>query len=75
MEPVSRARRVSVYRLQKFVARPPVICLSVAAIAAALIAGTVVSVRQAIRARRRGRVAAPNATPPTAPAAPKPRAR
>jgi len=57
MEPV-RARPPSAsYRLQKFFIRHRVACLSGAAVALALIVGTVVSVRQAVRATRAERVA------------------
>ena len=57
MEPV-RARPPSAsYRLQKFFIRNRVACLSGAAVALALIIGTVVSLRQAVRATRAERVA------------------
>ncbi len=57
MEPVvARPPSVS-YRVQRFVARNRLACASAAAIAAALIIGTVVSVRQAIRATRAERIA------------------
>ncbi|MBI3886033.1 MAG: serine/threonine protein kinase, partial [Opitutae bacterium] len=51
-EPVLARPPSAGYRLRKFVARNKVACASAAAIAAALVAGTVVSVRQAIRATR-----------------------
>lgn len=53
-----RARPPSAgYRARKFIARNRLACASAAAIATALIGGTVVSVRQAIRATRAERVA------------------
>jgi serine/threonine-protein kinase len=45
------------YRLQKFVARNRGLCASIAAITLILIGGTIVSVRQAVRATRAERVA------------------
>jgi serine/threonine-protein kinase len=57
-EPIT-ARPPSVpYRVGKFVARNRLACLSVAAVVAALLAGTFISVRQAVRATRAERVAA-----------------
>ncbi len=51
-EPVTARPPHALYRAQKFIARNRLACASAAAIAAALIAGTVVSVRQAVRATR-----------------------
>jgi serine/threonine-protein kinase len=51
-EPVAARPPSRLYRLQKFVARNRLACASVAAVAAALVLGTVVSVRQAVRATR-----------------------
>ena len=49
-EPVTACPPSALYRSQKFVARHRVACIAVAAVAASLVLGTVVSVRQAIRA-------------------------
>lgn len=56
-EPVVARPPSAAYRAQRFVARNRLACASVAAVALALILGTVVSVRQAIRATRAERVA------------------
>ncbi len=56
-EPVVARPPSASYRTQKFVARHRVACAAVAAVAAALIIGTIVSVRQAIRATRAEHVA------------------
>ena len=52
LEPVVARPPEALYRLRKFVARNRFACASTAAVAAALIIGTVVSVRQALRAQR-----------------------
>ena len=57
MEPVVARPPSAAYRAQKFVARNRLACASAAAVAAALIIGTVVSMRQAVRATRAERVA------------------
>ncbi len=57
MEPVLARPPSAHYRLQKFTARNRVACISAGAIALTLIVGTVVSVRQAVRATRAERVA------------------
>jgi serine/threonine-protein kinase len=57
LEPVLARPPSALYRGQRFLARHRVACASAAAITAALIVGTVVSVRQAIRATRAERVA------------------
>ena len=57
MEPVLARPPSATYRLQKFFVRNRVACLSGAAVALALIVGTVVSVRQAVRATRAERIA------------------
>ncbi|MCF3650534.1 serine/threonine-protein kinase [Synoicihabitans lomoniglobus] len=49
-EPVEARPQSTAYRIQKFVARNQLACLSVAAITATLVGGTIVSVRQAVRA-------------------------
>jgi len=49
-EPVVARPPDALYRMQKFFARNRLACVSVAAVALALVLGTVVSVRQAIRA-------------------------
>ncbi len=51
-EPVFARPPSTLYRTQKFIARNRLACASAAAIAATLVIGTVVSVRQAIRATR-----------------------
>jgi eukaryotic-like serine/threonine-protein kinase len=51
-EPVAARPPDTLYRLQKFVARNRLACTSAAAVAVALILGTVVSARQAVRATR-----------------------
>ena len=51
-EPVVARPPSTVYRMRKFVARHRLACASAAAIALTLIVGTVVSVRQAVRATR-----------------------
>ena len=56
-EPVFARPPSKLYRLQKFVARNRLACASAAAIAATLVIGTVVSVRQAIRATHAEHVA------------------
>lgn len=56
-EPVEARPPSTAYRMEKFVARHRLACASVAAIALTLIAGTVVSVRQAVRATRAEHVA------------------
>ena len=56
-EPVVARPPSELYRVQKFVARHRLACASAAAIALTLIAGTIVSVRQAIRATRAERTA------------------
>ena len=57
MEPVLARPPSALYRVQKFTARNRVACISAAAIVLTLIAGTVVSVRQAVRATRAEHVA------------------
>ncbi len=57
-EPVVARPPSALYRSQKFVARNRVACLSAAAVAAALVIGTVVSARQAVIATRAGRAEA-----------------
>jgi serine/threonine protein kinase len=57
LEPVLARPPSALYRGQRFLARHRVACASAAAITAALIVGTVVSVRQAVRATRAERVA------------------
>jgi hypothetical protein len=57
-EPVVARPPHTLYRVQKFVARNRLVCASAAAVAAALIIGTVVSVRQAVLATRAGRAEA-----------------
>jgi serine/threonine-protein kinase len=54
-EPVIARPPSAGYRAQKFLARHRLACASAAAVAAALIIGTVVSVRQAVLATRAGR--------------------
>ncbi|HVT73957.1 MAG TPA: hypothetical protein VHD61_12545, partial [Lacunisphaera sp.] len=56
-EPVVARPPTAAYRLQNFYARNRLACLSAAAIAAALVIGTIVSVRQAVRATRAEHVA------------------
>ncbi len=56
-EPVVARPPSAAYRIGKFVVRNRLACASAAAIAAALIIGTIVSTRQAIRATRAERVA------------------
>jgi serine/threonine protein kinase/tetratricopeptide (TPR) repeat protein len=56
-EPVAARPPSAGYRLQKFFARNRLACVSAAAVALALIVGTVVSVRQAVRATRAESVA------------------
>ncbi|MCX6953210.1 MAG: serine/threonine-protein kinase [Verrucomicrobia bacterium] len=56
-EPVFARPPTTAYRVQKFVARNRLVCASAAAVAAALIIGTVVSVRQAVRATAAEQVA------------------
>jgi serine/threonine protein kinase/tetratricopeptide (TPR) repeat protein len=56
-EPVAARPPSTSYRVQKFVARHRLACASAAAIALTLVIGTVVSVRQAIRATRAERTA------------------
>jgi serine/threonine protein kinase/tetratricopeptide (TPR) repeat protein len=56
-EPVDARPPHTLYRAQKFVARNRLACVSASAIALSLIVGTVVSVRQAVRATRAERVA------------------
>ncbi|ACB75706.1 serine/threonine-protein kinase [Opitutus terrae] len=56
-EPVEARPPNAGYRLERFVARNRLACASAAAIALALIVGTVVSVRQAVRATRAERIA------------------
>ena len=56
-EPVVARPPSAAYRLQRFVARNRLACASVAAVALALVLGTVVSVRQAVRATRAERTA------------------
>ncbi|HWA85949.1 MAG TPA: hypothetical protein VG710_06995, partial [Opitutus sp.] len=56
-EPVVARPPSAAYRAQKFVARNRLACASAASVAAALIAGTIVSVRQAVRATRAEHVA------------------
>jgi len=56
-EPVVARPPHTLYRAQRFVARNRLACASVAAVALALIVGTVVSVRQAVRATRAERLA------------------
>lgn len=51
-EPVVARPPTALYRLQRFIARNRLACASAAALATALILGTVVSVRQAVRATR-----------------------
>ena len=53
-EPVEARPAERLYRLRKFVARNRVVCGSAAAVVLALVIGTVVSVRQAVRATRAG---------------------
>jgi serine/threonine protein kinase len=57
-EPVVARPPHTLYRIQKFVARNRLVCASAAAVAAALLIGTVVSVRQAVLATRAGRAEA-----------------
>ncbi len=57
-EPVVARPPHTLYRVQKFIARNRLVCASAAAVAAALIIGTVVSVRQAVLATRAGRAEA-----------------
>ncbi len=56
-EPVVARPPSTGYRVRKFVARNRVACIGAAAVALALIVGTIVSVRQAIRATRAEQVA------------------
>ena len=56
-EPVTARPPTTLYRAQKFIARNRLACASAAAVAAALIIGTIVSVRQAVRATRAERIA------------------
>ncbi len=56
-EPVAARPPHALYRTQKFIARNRLVCASAAAVALALIVGTIVSVRQAVRATRAERVA------------------
>jgi len=56
-EPVVARPASELYRVRKFVARHRLACASAAALALTLIAGTVVSVRQAVRATRAERTA------------------
>ncbi len=56
-EPVLARPPSTAYRTQKFVARHRVACASAAAVAGTLVIGTVVSVRQAVRATRAEHVA------------------
>ena len=56
-EPVAARPPTTLYRARRFVARHRVACASAAAIALTLIAGTVVSVRQAVRATHAERIA------------------
>ncbi|HEY1108071.1 MAG TPA: serine/threonine-protein kinase, partial [Opitutaceae bacterium] len=56
-EPILARRPGALYIARKFVARNRLACASAAAVAAALIVGTIVSTRQAIRATRAERVA------------------
>ncbi len=56
-EPVEARPPSTAYRVERFVARHRVACASIAAIALSLIAGTIVSVRQAVLARRAERAA------------------
>ncbi|HVU22657.1 MAG TPA: protein kinase [Opitutus sp.] len=56
-EPVEARPPSTLYRVERFVSRHRLACASVAAIALTLIAGTVISVRQAIRATRAERAA------------------
>ncbi len=57
-EPVEARPPHTLYRAQKFIARNRLACASAAAIALSLIVGTVVSVRQAVRATRAEHAAA-----------------
>ena len=57
-EPVVARPPSAGYRAQKFLARNRLACASAAAVAAALVIGTVVSVRQAVLATRAGRAEA-----------------
>ncbi len=56
-EPIVARPPTAAYRLQKFYARNRLACLSTAAVALALVLGTIISVRQAVRATRAERVA------------------
>ncbi len=56
-EPILARRPGALYIARKFVARHRLACASAAAVAAALILGTIVSTRQAIRATRAERIA------------------
>ena len=57
LEPVQARPPTAIYRTQRFVARNRLACASAAAVALALIVGTIVSTRQAIRATRAEHVA------------------
>ena len=57
-EPVEARPPSASYRVRKFIARHRVACASAAAIALTLVVGTVVSIRQAVRATRAGRAEA-----------------
>ncbi|HEY8994118.1 MAG TPA: serine/threonine-protein kinase, partial [Lacunisphaera sp.] len=57
-EPVEARPPQTVYRLQKFIARNRLACTSALAVALALVAGTIVSTLQAVRASRAEHVAA-----------------
>jgi serine/threonine protein kinase/tetratricopeptide (TPR) repeat protein len=57
-EPVEARPPQALYRLKKFVSRNRLACASAAAVAVSLVAGTVVSTIQAVRAGRAERVAA-----------------
>ncbi len=59
-EPVTARPPTKLYRTQKFIARNRLACASAAAVAAALVIGTIVSVRQAVRATRAERVGRPD---------------
>jgi eukaryotic-like serine/threonine-protein kinase len=57
-DPVEARPPHALYRLKKFISRNRLACASAAAVTIALVAGTVVSTRQAIRATRAERLAA-----------------
>lgn len=56
-EPVVARPPDTLYRVQRFIARNRLVCASAAAVVTALVTGTIVSVRQAIRATRAEHIA------------------